>query len=78
MYVCYSDVHKIYYSDYKEYHTDTTVKFVVTLSEQKMKEAEEIGFHKKFKLEGSLSTANMVRKVTKYICTCMCIHIMNL
>lgn len=51
-----------HYSDYKEYHTDTTVKFVVTLSEQKMKEAEEIGFHKKFKLETSLSTGNMVGK----------------
>lgn len=47
-------------SDYKEYHTDTTVKFLVTLSEQKMREAEEIGFHKKFKLESSLNTGNMV------------------
>ncbi|XP_065897461.1 DNA topoisomerase 2-alpha-like isoform X2 [Dysidea avara] len=47
-------------SDYKEYHTDTTVKFVVTLSEQKMSEAEKAGFYKKFKLEGYLNTSNMV------------------
>lgn len=50
-------------SDYKEYHTDTTVKFVVTLSEQKMKEAEETGFHKKFKLEGYINTSNMVQNI---------------
>ena len=47
-------------SDYKEYHTDTTVKFVVTLSEQRMLEAEREGFHKKFKLEGCVATSNMV------------------
>ena len=51
------------YSDYKEYHTDTTVKFVVTLTEQKMVEAAETGFHKKFKLEGALSINNMVCSV---------------
>jgi DNA topoisomerase-2 len=48
------------YSDYKEYHTDTTVKFVVTLSADKMMEAEAVGFHKKFKLESSLNTSNLV------------------
>ena len=47
-------------SDYKEYHTDTTVKFLVTLSEQRMLEAEREGFHKKFKLEGCVATSNMV------------------
>ena len=31
--------------------TDMTVKFVVTLSENEMREVEEVGFHKKFKLE---------------------------
>ena len=31
-----------------------------------MKEAEEIGFHKKFKLESSLSTGNMVRKEANF------------
>lgn len=47
-------------SDYKEYHTDTTVKFVVTLTAEKMQEAEAVGFHKKFKLESSLNTSNLV------------------
>ena len=46
--------------DYKEYHTDTTVKFVVSMSEKNMAEAEAIGFHKKFKLEASINTSNMV------------------
>ena len=47
-------------SDYKEYHTDTTVKFVITLSADKMQAAEAVGFHKKFKLESSLNTSNLV------------------
>ena len=50
----------VLYSDYKEYHTDTTVKFVVTLTEDKLREAQEIGIHKKFKLESSINTSNMV------------------
>ena len=57
-------------SDYKEYHTDTTVKFVVTLSQEKMQEVERIGFHKKFKLESSLNTSNMVRDDGRK-CQCM-------
>ena len=64
-------------SDYKEYHTDTTVKFVVTLSEQKMKEAEEIGFHKKFKLESSLSTGNMVGEVISSLSQYVNVFFMN-
>ena len=48
------------YSDYKEYHTDTTVKFVVTVTGEKMQEAETVGFHKKFKLESSINTSNLV------------------
>ena len=36
------------------------MKFVVTLSAEKMLEAESVGFHKKFKLESSLSTSNLV------------------
>ena len=50
----------VLYSDYKEYHTDTTVKFVVTLTEDKLREAQEIGIHKKFKLESSINKSNMV------------------
>ncbi|XP_077169268.1 DNA topoisomerase 2-alpha isoform X2 [Paroedura picta] len=47
-------------SDYKEYHTDTTVKFIVKMSEQKLAEAEAAGLHKVFKLQTSLSCTNMV------------------
>ncbi|KAG8139989.1 hypothetical protein E2320_002718, partial [Naja naja] len=47
-------------TDYKEYHTDTTVKFIITMSEQKLVEAEAIGLHKIFKLQSPLSCNNMV------------------
>ncbi|XP_062993417.1 DNA topoisomerase 2-alpha isoform X2 [Elgaria multicarinata webbii] len=47
-------------TDYKEYHTDTTVKFIVKLSEQKLAEAEAAGLHKVFKIQTSLSCNNMV------------------
>ncbi len=38
-------------SDYKEYHTDSTVKFVVRMSEEKLAQAEAAGLHKVFKLQ---------------------------
>ncbi|XP_061445305.1 DNA topoisomerase 2-alpha isoform X2 [Rhineura floridana] len=47
-------------TDYKEYHTDTTVKFIVKMSEQKLVEAEAVGLHKVFKLQSPLSCNNMV------------------
>ncbi|KAM6451890.1 DNA topoisomerase 2-alpha isoform 1-T2 [Liasis olivaceus] len=47
-------------TDYKEYHTDTTVKFIITMSEQKLVEAEAAGIHKVFKLQTPLSCNNMV------------------
>lgn len=47
-------------SDYKEYHTDTTVKFVVRLSEEKLAQAEAVGLHKVFKLQSSLTCNSMV------------------
>lgn len=46
--------------DYKEYHTDTTVRFVISMAAEKMQAASSAGLFKKFKLEGSLSIANMV------------------
>ncbi|KAK7507966.1 hypothetical protein BaRGS_00000931 [Batillaria attramentaria] len=46
--------------DYKEYHTDTTVKFVVKMSPEKLAQAEETGLHKVFKLQTTISTASMV------------------
>ncbi|XP_072216503.1 DNA topoisomerase 2-beta-like [Excalfactoria chinensis] len=46
--------------DYKEYHTDTTVKFVVKMTEEKLAEAEAAGLHKVFKLQTSLTCDSMV------------------
>lgn len=46
--------------DYKEYHTDTTVRFVVTMTPEKLREARNIGLHKVFKLQTSISTTSMV------------------
>ncbi|XP_062384995.1 DNA topoisomerase 2-beta isoform X2 [Sardina pilchardus] len=47
-------------SDYKEYHTDTTVKFLVRMSEDKLAQAEAAGLHKVFKLQSSLTCNSMV------------------
>uniref|UniRef100_A0A8C2SD18 DNA topoisomerase 2 n=1 Tax=Capra hircus TaxID=9925 RepID=A0A8C2SD18_CAPHI len=47
-------------SDYKEYHTDTTVKFVVKMSEEKLAQAEAAGLHKVFKLQTTLTCNSMV------------------
>lgn len=44
-----------------EYHTDTTVRFVATLTRDATAECEKVGYHKKFKLEGSVTTSNLVR-----------------
>ncbi len=44
---------------YKEYHTDTSVHFEITMSEKSMKEAEEVGLYKKFQLQRNLSISNM-------------------
>ncbi|XP_072216490.1 DNA topoisomerase 2-beta-like [Excalfactoria chinensis] len=46
--------------DYKEYHTDTTVKFVVKMTEEKLAEAEAAGLHEVFKLQTSLTCDSMV------------------
>ncbi|KAL8576595.1 DNA topoisomerase 2-alpha [Nucella lapillus] len=46
-------------TDYKEYHTDTTVKFVVKMLPEKLAQAEQTGLHKVFKLQSNLSS-NMV------------------
>ncbi|KAL0597809.1 DNA topoisomerase 2-alpha [Plecturocebus cupreus] len=47
-------------TDYREYHTDTTVKFVVKMTEEKLAEAERVGLHKVFKLQTSLTCNSMV------------------
>ncbi|KAJ3035696.1 DNA topoisomerase 2 [Rhizophlyctis rosea] len=46
--------------DYKEYHTDKSVHFVITLTEENMEAAEKEGLEKKFKLTTTMSTTNLV------------------
>jgi DNA topoisomerase-2 len=57
--------------DFREYHTENTVHFTVTMTSEKMKEAEKTGLDKVFKLKSSVSTANMMLfdaegKIAKY------------
>ncbi|XP_070782894.1 DNA topoisomerase 2-alpha isoform X1 [Enoplosus armatus] len=47
-------------TDYKEYHTDTTVRFVVKMAAEKLREAEAAGLHKVFKLQSPLTCNSMV------------------
>jgi len=47
--------------DYKDYNTDTTVKFIVQMSEDAIREAETgKGLHTVFKLQTTMSTSSMV------------------
>ncbi|RKP23009.1 DNA topoisomerase II, partial [Syncephalis pseudoplumigaleata] len=46
--------------DYKEYHTDTKVHFIITLTDENMRKAEEEGLEKRFKMSTTISTNNMV------------------
>lgn len=47
--------------DYREHHTDTTVHFTVQVTDEQMAALREGGdLNKKFKLESSISTSNMV------------------
>lgn len=56
-----SEKQKQIISDYKEYHTDTTVRFVITLlpAEYDNLDREEGGFHRIFKQTASLNLAQM-------------------
>lgn len=47
-------------TDYREHHTDTSVRFVVTLTEAKMREALAVGLETKFKLTTKISCGNMM------------------
>ena len=47
-------------ANFKEYHTDTTVRFLVTLAEDKMLQAENEGLHKVFKLQSTHTLTSMV------------------
>lgn len=54
------------YSDYKEYNTDTTIKFVVTMNPEKLQKAENEGIHKFFKLHSSIGLTSMVMFIFYY------------
>uniref|UniRef100_A0A182IK02 DNA topoisomerase 2 n=1 Tax=Anopheles atroparvus TaxID=41427 RepID=A0A182IK02_ANOAO len=56
-----SDKQKAVISDYKEYNTDTTVRFVISFlpGEYRNLYAEEGGFHRVFKMTSSISTSTM-------------------
>jgi DNA topoisomerase-2 len=47
-------------ADYKEYHTDTTVRFVVKLTPEQFAKFEEAGLHKSFRLQDTFKLTNMV------------------
>lgn len=47
-------------TDYKEYNTDSTVKFVVKMAPEKLAQYEQEGLHKLFKLSSTISTNSMV------------------
>lgn len=46
-------------SDYKDYCTDTTIRFVVTLQKGQMEVMEKEGLHKVFKLQSIINTSSM-------------------
>jgi len=46
--------------DFKEYHTEVSVHFVITVTEAQMAAHEYIGFEKSFKLRSSISTNNLI------------------
>lgn len=57
--------------DYKEYHTDTTVHFIITLTDKGKAGIKKDGLEKTFKMASKLSTSNMVMfdpqgKIKKY------------
>jgi DNA topoisomerase-2 len=47
-------------SDFKEYHTDETVRFEVRLAQDKLRQYEREGLHKVFKLQAVINTSSMV------------------
>ena len=47
-------------TDYREYHTDTTVRFVVKMTAEQFRAANSVGLHKFFKLQKTLSLNSMV------------------
>eukprot|EP00392_Amoebophrya_sp_AT5.2_P002524 g2529.t1 len=54
------DASKASIEDFREYHTENTVHFVVTLTQDQMARAQEKGLLTYFRLNGSLSCQNLV------------------
>eukprot|EP00927_Polykrikos_kofoidii_P034300 TRINITY_DN29120_c0_g1_i1.p1 TRINITY_DN29120_c0_g1~~TRINITY_DN29120_c0_g1_i1.p1 ORF type:complete len:1271 (-),score=344.83 TRINITY_DN29120_c0_g1_i1:123-3935(-) len=57
--------------DMKEYHTEGTVHFVITVTEEQMRKLESTGLEKAFKLRSSMAMSNLVffdksGKIKKY------------
>lgn len=50
----------LHFRDYKEYNTDTTIRFVVHMDSNKLEKFEDEGLHKVFKLQTTLSVNSMV------------------
>ncbi|KPM01383.1 DNA topoisomerase 2-alpha-like protein, partial [Sarcoptes scabiei] len=46
--------------DYKEYHTDTTVKFLIQMNERSLESVLNNGIHKEFKLQTTMTASSMV------------------
>lgn len=59
MYLTGTDKVKSVLSDYKDYCTDTTIRFVVTLQKGQMEIMEKEGLHKVFKLQSVINTSSM-------------------
>ncbi|CAG9536423.1 unnamed protein product [Cercopithifilaria johnstoni] len=55
-----SDKQPAVITDFKEYHTDTTVKFVIKMNSDKLRASKEEGLHKVFKLQSVINTTSMV------------------
>uniref|UniRef100_A0A0M3IS16 TOP4c domain-containing protein n=1 Tax=Ascaris lumbricoides TaxID=6252 RepID=A0A0M3IS16_ASCLU len=55
-----SDKQPAMITDFKEYHTDTTVKFLVKMTPEKLRAAQMEGLHKVFKLQTVINTTSMV------------------
>lgn len=60
-------------TDYKEYHTDTTVRFVIKMTEERLREAEAAGLHKVFKLQNLLTCHSMVNNAHHILHFAICI-----
>lgn len=56
-----------FFRDYKEYNSDESVLFIVTMSREKLQEFERDGLHKAFKLQTTTSITSMVRLLGNFI-----------